>query len=108
MMDRQGWVQHLEAHHSRYLAMRIMDNCVGAIEAAESIHGGNYKHVLQVTCDELIRDAQEARQEIETARTMPAELLADYVRYQTLPQWRKAMQDAGFTWDVETMRWEAS
>lgn len=103
--ERGHWIAHLEAHYSRYLAHDIRVNCVGAMETAEQIHSGNYKHVLNVTCEELLKSAEQARMVIETAYYIPIEQLFDFVRYATLPKWREAMEALGFEWDPENLRW---
>lgn len=101
--DRAHWISHLEAHYARFLADYIREMMNDGQDAIDK--GVNPLVVWKVAHESLLTSALESRHAVETARMVPDDVLADYVRHKTLPDWVRAMEGKGFTWDDKTYRW---
>jgi hypothetical protein len=129
LSERAGWLSHLESHYGRSLALDVSENVAYLRRAARQVADGTHpslhanaegtprtpmtaneilQHIIRVSCDDLDARVTEARKVIETARTIPENLLADFVRHETLPKWNEAMAEAGFVWDAKHLRWKES
>lgn len=123
--SRMGWISHLEAHYSRYLALAIKSTCGELEKATARVADRTHpflisnrddgkgrepeallQHLIRVSCKELVDQAEEARGLIETAYRVPDEHLDKFVRWHTMPKWRELMESEGFKWDDENLRWE--
>jgi len=106
-------IAYLEAHWARHLANAIQSECGGLIK---DIDDGNLRHpinqdpvrVIRRVCQSLVNLAEESRQEVEAARHVPPDRIDEFVRYHTLPEWRRLMVEAGFSWNSTTYKWEAT
>jgi hypothetical protein len=121
--DRANLIAVLEAHYGRIQALHVKQTAQELQKAAKRIADGTHpqltgesqaprrtaeellQHVIRVSCEQIYKDLEEARQALTAAARVRDDELQYFVNWRTLPQWREQMIKLGYSWDDENMRW---
>lgn len=109
MSDRRiGLIRDLEAHYGRWLRASVISNIGDEAKAAAREPDREFPlKTVAVWHASCLRIALEGAAALNAVRHITDDDTLDiFVRWKTLPNWRKAMEEAGWLFDEERLIWD--
>lgn len=104
---RMSLLRDLEAHYGRWLRHSVITAHQSAVQMATAVPDRTFGWPKLVEFDQHAYDiAIEGEAAINMARGIQDERTLDiFVRWKTLPNWRKALEDDGWSFDERDLKW---